>query len=127
MWYVFPIKTSSSPVLTLLISVNGNNRYNNNIKNNTKFKKGLVKRTRDYIDSQDKNRVWKDNSMSRNMISSTVTSRLNMISDRRNEILSKQREASQALIQLDIQYNDLYRKCRQMINWLKMILKLERK
>jgi hypothetical protein len=48
--------------------------------------------------------------MSRNMISSIATSRLNMLSGKRNKILSKQREASKALTQLDIQYNDSNRK-----------------
>jgi hypothetical protein len=44
------------------------------------------------------------------MVSITATSRINSLSSRRNEILIKQREASQVLTQLDIQYNDLYRK-----------------
>jgi hypothetical protein len=44
------------------------------------------------------------------MVSSTAVSRINTLSSRRNEILSKQREASQVLTQLDMQYNDLYRK-----------------
>jgi hypothetical protein len=40
--------------------------------------------------------------MSQTMVSSTAVSWINTLSGRRNEILSKQREASQALTQLDI-------------------------
>jgi hypothetical protein len=61
---------------------------------NTKFKKGLLKRARDYIELQDKNKAWEDDNMLRNMISTTAISRLNTIFTNRNEILNKQREAS---------------------------------
>jgi hypothetical protein len=76
---------------------------------NIKFKQGLVKRARDYIESQDKNRVWEDDLRSRNRISSTEVSRLTTISTNRNEILNKQREASQAIAQLNMEYQVLSR------------------
>jgi flagellar biosynthesis component FlhA len=66
-----------------------------------------VKRTRDFIESQDKNKVWDYDSMSRNMRTSTAVSRLNTISNNRKEILNKQREVSQAIAQLNTEYNTL--------------------
>jgi hypothetical protein len=50
-----------------------------NSNTNIKFKKGLVKITRDFIESQDKNRAWEDDSMSRNMVSTTAVNRANSI------------------------------------------------
>jgi hypothetical protein len=44
--------------------------------------------------------------MSRNMISTTAVNRFNAISSSRNEIINKQREASQAVTQLNTEYND---------------------
>jgi hypothetical protein len=64
-----------------------------------------VKKTRDYIESNDQNIKKKDNLMSRNIISYISVSRLNTISTNRNEILNKQREASQAIAQLNMEYN----------------------
>jgi hypothetical protein len=73
-------------------------KHNSNIK----IKKAVAKRTREYIVSQDPNKKWEDENMTQTMISSTATSRLTNLSSRRNEILSKQREASQLLTQLDM-------------------------
>jgi hypothetical protein len=84
----------------------------NKIKHNNtniKFKKGLVKRTKEYIESQDPNRKSENDAMSRSMISSTVVSRLNAYSAYRNDKLNKQRETSQAMAQLNMRYNVLSR------------------
>jgi 4'-phosphopantetheinyl transferase EntD len=98
-----------------------------NYNSNNKIKKAVAKRTRKYVASNDPNKKWEDDNMTQTMVSSTATSRINSVSSRRNEILIKQREASQVLTQLDIQYNDLYRKSETIENSLEMILKLERK
>jgi hypothetical protein len=76
---------------------------------NIKLKNDFVKKTRDYIESQDPNRKWEDDSMSRNMILSTAVSRLITISNNRNDILNKQREDSVAIAQLNMEYNVLSR------------------
>jgi hypothetical protein len=68
-----------------------------------------VNRTRDYIESQDPNRKWEDDSMTRNIISSRAISRLNTISTNSNQMVNKQREASQAIVQLNMEYNVLSR------------------
>jgi hypothetical protein len=61
----------------------------------TNFKKGLVKRARDYIESEDQNRKWKDD-----MISSLMVSRLNEIPAGRTDIINKRKEGSQSIQQL---------------------------
>jgi hypothetical protein len=68
-------------------------KHNSNIK----IKKSIAKRTREYLASNDQNKKWEDDNMSQIMVSSTATSGINSLSNRRNEILSKQREASQVL------------------------------
>jgi hypothetical protein len=68
-----------------------------------------VKRTRDYIELQDKNRTWDDDAMSRNMVTTSAVNRLNAISSNKNEILNKQREASQAVTQLNTEFSYLKR------------------
>jgi uncharacterized protein YprB with RNaseH-like and TPR domain len=47
---------------------------------NIKVNKDLIKRTRNYIETEDQNRKWEDNNISQNMISSVTVSRLNAIS-----------------------------------------------
>jgi hypothetical protein len=61
-------------------------KHNRNIK----IKKAEAKRTREYLASNHPNKKWEDNNMSQTMISSTAVSRINTLSGRRNEILSKQ-------------------------------------
>jgi hypothetical protein len=65
--------------------------------------------------------------MSRNLVTSTAVSRLNVISTNRNKLLKKQREASQADTQLNTEYNDLQRKWEMNNKLIKMILNLKRK
>jgi hypothetical protein len=43
------------------------------------------------------------------MVSTTAINRVNAISSNRNEILNKQKEASQAIAQLNMEYNVLIR------------------
>jgi hypothetical protein len=74
---------------------------------NTKFKKGIVKRTREYIESEDRNRKWEDDVMPRNMISTAVVSRLNTILASSYQILTRQREASFDLERLKMEYHSL--------------------
>jgi hypothetical protein len=81
-------------------------------KSNTKitFKKGLVKRTRDYLKYQDPNRKWEDDVLPRNMISSTEVSRINAGNLARTGIMNQQKEASQAIQQLNTEDKNLQRK-----------------
>jgi hypothetical protein len=44
-----------------------------------------MKKTRDYIETEDQNRKRKDDSMSRNTILSVIESRINAISTSRND------------------------------------------
>jgi hypothetical protein len=74
---------------------------------NTKLKKEVAKRTREYMELRDPNREREDDNMSRNMISSVAVSRLNAVAANRTDILAKQKEASVALQHLNTEYNDL--------------------
>jgi hypothetical protein len=73
----------------------------------TKFKKACMKRTRNYIESEESNRKWEDYVMSRNMISTPAVSRLTTISANRKEILNQERDSSQAIAQLITGFNIL--------------------
>jgi hypothetical protein len=52
------------------------------------------------------NRRWEDENMQKHNVASTGVSRVNMLSDTKNEILVAQKEASQAIQQLNAEYND---------------------
>jgi hypothetical protein len=94
---------------------------------NLKFKKAVAKRTRELIEPQDPNRRWEDDSMSRNLVTSTAVSRLNAISTNGNEILNKQREASQAIAQLNTEYIVLRREWKKRDKQIKDDSKVKEK
>jgi hypothetical protein len=55
-------------------------KIKHNSSTNTKFQKGFLKRTRNYLESKNPNCKWEYNVISRNMISAMAVSRLNTIS-----------------------------------------------
>jgi hypothetical protein len=59
---------------------------------------------------EDRNRKLEDENMFQIMFPSVAVSHMNSISTRRTELINQQKEASQELHQLTMEYNDLQRK-----------------
>jgi hypothetical protein len=65
--------------------------------NTTKPDKGLIERTRNHIELEDRNRTFEDKNMAQNLINSVGVSQINTISSRRDELIKQQNETSEAL------------------------------
>ena len=78
--------------------------------NTVKPDKGLIERTRNYIDPADQNRAWEDENMSKHIIPSVTISKINAIDASRKELINLQKESSQTMHKITIEYNDLLRK-----------------
>ena len=76
---------------------------------NPKINKALKQRVNYYKQIEDKDKQWGDANMSRHLINSVATSRINTLADTKNEILVSQKEATQAINQLNAEYNELSR------------------
>jgi hypothetical protein len=67
--------------------------------------KVLIERTRNYIDPTDQNRVWEDENMSKHIIYSVQISSINAIEANKKELINQQKEASQSMQQITMEYN----------------------